>query len=73
MAKNVNRNLGKRLKMVLHICEQECEIAELMIMRHGPSPDPPEPLNTISIGIISRCDKRFQGIMPAIDNWRHLW
>jgi hypothetical protein len=43
------------LKMGLHICEQESEIAPLMIMRDYSSRDAPEPFNAVRIGIISRC------------------
>ncbi len=52
MTEHVSRRLGKCLKMGSHICEQDLEIAALMIMRNRPSGDPPEPLNTVRIGII---------------------
>ena len=54
MTKHISGSLGQCLKMVLHICEQEREIAAVMMMCHDPSRDAPEPLNAIGIGIIGR-------------------
>ena len=52
MTEHVSGRLSECLKMGLHIREQDLEIAALMIMRDRASRDPPEPLNTVSIGII---------------------
>jgi hypothetical protein len=54
MAKNLCRSSSQRLKMFLHIGEQHLKSAAVMIMRHGSSPDAPEPFNAVGIRIIRR-------------------
>jgi len=54
MTEHVSGSLGQCLKMGSHIREQEIEVAALMVMRDHSSRDLPKPLNTVSIGIISR-------------------
>src|SRR5712691_10246076 len=52
MTKHLFGSQGERLKMDLHIGDQEFEIAPLMIMGDHPSRDAPEPLNAVGVGII---------------------
>lgn len=54
MPKDLCGGLGQRLKMLLHIREQPLKCAPVMVMRHDPSRDAPEPFNTVGIRIISR-------------------
>ena len=54
MSKDLCGNLGQRLKMLLHIGEQQLKRAAVMIMRHDPSRDPPEPFNAVGVRIIGR-------------------
>ena len=54
MAQNLCGSLGQRLKMLFHIGEQQLKSATLMIMRHDPSRDTPEPFNAVGVGIIGR-------------------
>ena len=54
MAKDLCRSPSQRLKMLLHIREQQLESAAVMIMGHDPSRDSPEPFNAVGIRIISR-------------------
>ena len=52
MPKDLYGSLGQRLKMLLHIREQQIKCAPVMIMRHDPSRDTPEPFNAIGVRII---------------------
>ena len=54
MPKDLRGSLGQRLKMLLQIGEQQLKSAPVMIMRHDPSRDTPEPFNAVGVGIISR-------------------
>ena len=54
MAKDLCRSSSQCLKMLLYIGEQQLKRPAVMIMRHEPSRDPPEPFNAVSIRIISR-------------------
>jgi hypothetical protein len=40
--------------MLLQISEQQLKRAAVMIMRHDPSRDTPEPFNAVGVRIISR-------------------
>src|SRR5712691_3280855 len=71
MTEHSGGSLGKFLKMSLHIREQELKIAALMIMRHVPSRDPPEPLNAIGIGIISRRVDQVQLLLQLAEHAAH--
>src|SRR5947208_13733814 len=64
MTKHLGRSLSQRLKMCLHICEQECEIAAVMIMCHNPSRDAPEPFDAVGIGIIGGSIDQVQALLP---------
>jgi hypothetical protein len=44
--------------MLLHIRKQQLEGATMMIMRHGPPRDAPEPFNAIGVRIIGRSIQR---------------
>ena len=52
MTKDLCRSLNQRLKMLLHIREQQLERAAMMMMSHDPSRDAPEPFNAIGVRII---------------------
>ncbi len=54
MPKDLCGSLRQRLKMLLHIGEQQLKSAPVMIMRHGPSRDAPEPFNAVGVRIIGR-------------------
>jgi hypothetical protein len=54
MPQDLCRSLGLGLKMPLHIREQQFKRAAVMIMRHNPSGDTPEPLNAVGVWIIGR-------------------
>ena len=43
MAKDLSRGQGERLEMLHYIRKQQLEGATMMIMRHGPPRDTPEP------------------------------
>ena len=60
MTEHLFGSQGERLKMGLHIRDQECEIASLMSMRDHPSRDAPEPFNAVGIGIIGRSINQIQ-------------
>ena len=52
MSKDLCGSLGQRLKMLLHIREQQLESTPVMMMSHDPSRDAPEPFNAIGVRII---------------------
>ena len=54
MTKDFSWSPGECLEMLRHIREQKLERLAMMIMRHDPSRDPPEPFNAIGVRIISR-------------------
>ena len=54
MTKDLRWSLDECLEMLLHIREQQLECLAMMIMRHDPSRDAPEPLNAVSVRIIGR-------------------
>ncbi len=54
MSKDPCGSLSQHLKMLLDIGEQQLKRATVMIMRHDPSRDPPEPFNTVGVRIIGR-------------------
>ena len=64
-------SLGENPKMVLHIREQELEISALMIMRHDPSRDTPEPFNAVGIGIIGRRIDQVQVLLQLDEHAAH--
>jgi hypothetical protein len=47
MPKDLCGSLDQRLKMLLQIGEQKLKSAPVMIMRHDPSRDTPEPFNAV--------------------------
>src|SRR6266700_4725216 len=71
MTKHLGRSLSQRLKMCLHICEQECEIAAVMIMCHNPSRDAPEPFDAVGIGIIGGSIDQVQALLPLGEHAAH--
>ncbi len=54
MTKNLCGSLTQRLKMPLHIREEQFKSATVMIMGHDPSRDTPEPFNAVGVRIIGR-------------------
>src|ERR1017187_5902703 len=52
MTKDLCGSLNQRLKMLLHIREQQLESAAVMIMGHDSSRDTPEPFNAVGIRVI---------------------
>src|SRR5438309_12122050 len=54
MPKDLYGSSSQCLKMLLHIREQQLKGAAVMIMRHDPSRDTPEPFNAVGVGIIGR-------------------
>jgi len=54
MTKDLGRGLDECLEMLIHIGEQQLEGATMMIMRHGPPRDTPEPFDAVGIWIIGR-------------------
>jgi hypothetical protein len=71
MTEHVSGSLSECLKMGLHIGEQKIEISALMIMRDHSSRDPPELLNTVSIGIISRRIHQVQVLFRLAEHATH--
>lgn len=59
------------LKMGLHIRKQEREIAAVMMMRHDPSGDTPEPFNTIGIRVIGRRINEVQLLLQLTQHAKH--
>jgi len=55
MTEYISGSLGKCLKMCLYISKQQIEMAALMIVPDHPPRDPPQPFDTVCIGIIGRC------------------
>jgi hypothetical protein len=71
MTKHLCGSLCECLKMRLHIREQECEITAVMIMCHNPSRDPPEPFDTVGIGIIGRRIDQVQALLQFGEHATH--
>jgi len=71
MTEHLFGSQGERLKMGLHIRDQECEIAPLMIMGDHPSRDAPEPFNAVRIGIIGRSINQIQLLLQLGEHAAH--
>ena len=56
MAKDLCGSPSQRLcNAAPYLAQQQLKSAAVMIMRHDPSRDPPEPFNAVGIRIIGRC------------------
>jgi len=71
MTKHLCGSLYECLKMSLHIREQECEIAAVMIMCHDPSRDAPEPFDAVGIGIIGGRIDQVQALLQFGEHTAH--
>jgi hypothetical protein len=71
MAKDLSRGLGQCLEMLLHIREQQLESVAMMIMRHDPSRDAPEPFNAVSVRIIGRRIDQVQMLFQLGEHTAH--
>ena len=71
MPKDLRGSLGQRLKMLLQIGEQQLKSAPVMIMRHDPSRDTPEPFNAVGVRIIGRCIHQVQMLFQFGEHAAH--
>ena len=71
MSQNLCGSLSQCLKMLLQISEQQLKRAALMIMRHDPSRDAPEPFNAVGVRIISRCLDQVQMFFQLGEHTAH--
>ena len=71
MPKDLCGSLGQRLKMLLYIREQQLKCASVMIMRHDPSRDTPEPFNAVGVRIIGRRIDQVQMLLQFGEHAAH--
>ena len=71
MSKDLCGSLRQRLKMLLHIREEQFESAAVMIMSHDSSRDAPEPFDAVGIRIIGRRIHQIQLVLTLAEQASH--
>jgi len=71
MTKDLCGSLTQRLKMLLHIREEQFKRAAVMIMRHDPSRDAPKPFDAVGIRIISGSVHQIQLVLKFTEQAPH--
>ena len=71
MTKNLCGSFTQRLKMLLHIREEQFESAAVMIMSHDSSRDAPEPFDAVGIRIIGRRMHQIQLVLKLAEQASH--
>src|SRR5437588_7372088 len=71
MTKDLCGSFTQRLKMLLHIREEQFESAPVMIMGHDSSRDAPEPFDAVGIRIIGRSIHQIQLILKLAEQAAH--